>query len=107
MTREGLTFFETLQAVAYSHDDLASLLARALLEDLEAALIVPHGALSLVLRIIVNGLAESDRERFERLGIAKFEQEPDVAVAVQYLSAVFSINPKAATSVFVGKSYCP
>jgi hypothetical protein len=90
LTREGVTFFETLQAVAYSDDGLASLVAPALLQDLEATLEVPQGAVSLVLQIIVNGLAESDRERFERWGIAKFEQQPDVARTVPDLSAVFS-----------------
>ena len=104
LTREGVTFFETLQAVTYSDDGLASLLAPVLLQDLETALAMPHGAVSLVLQIIVNGLAEADRERFERWAIAKFEQEPDVALAVQYLAAVFSINPRAATSVFVAKA---
>jgi hypothetical protein len=104
LTREGVTFFETLHAVARSDDGLASLLAPAMLQDLEAALVVPHGALSLVLQIIVNGLAGRDRERFELWGIAKFEQEPDVALAVRYLSAVFSINPRAATPVFVARA---
>jgi hypothetical protein len=104
LTREGVTFFETLQAVAYSDDGLASLVAPALLQDLEATLEVPQGAVSLVLQIIVNGLAESDRERFERWGIAKFEQQPDVAQTVPYLSAVFSINPRAATSAFVARA---
>jgi hypothetical protein len=101
-----VTFLDTLYAAARSGDDLALLLAPALLQDLEAALTVPHGALSLVLQIIVSGLAEpeNERERFERWGIAKFEQEPDVAVAVQYLSAVFGINPKAATSVLVARA---
>jgi hypothetical protein len=103
LTREGVTFFETLHAVTYD-DGLASLLAPALLQDLEAGLIVPRGALSPVLQIIVNGLTEPERERFEQCVIAKFGQEPDVAVAVQYLAAMFSINPKAATSVFVAKA---
>lgn len=104
LMREGATFFETLHAVIYSDDRLASLLAPVLLQDIEAALSVPHGAVSLVLQVIVNGLAESDRERFERWGIAKFEQEPDVTLAVQYLAAVFSINSRAATSVFVARA---
>ncbi len=103
LTRQGVTFFKTLQDVTYADDGLASLLAPVLLHDLEASLSVPDGAVSRVLQIIVNGLAESDRERFARWGIAKFQfaQERDVGLAVPYLAAVFSINPRAATSVFV------
>jgi hypothetical protein len=104
LTREGVPFFETLQAVAYSNDGLASLLAPVLLQDLEAGLSLPHGATSPVLQILVNGLAESERERFDKLGISKFEQETDVALAVQYLAAVFSISPVSATAVFVQKA---
>lgn len=100
---EGVTFFETLQNVTGS-DELATLLAPALLEDLEKALSVPYGAVRLVLKIVINGLAEPDRERLERWGIAKFEQESDVALAVQYLSAVFSINPRVATRVFMART---
>lgn len=101
LTREGVTFFETLNAVAYSDGGLASLLAPALLQDLEADVTVPQGAPSLMLQIMLNGLAEPDRERFERWGVANFERAADVALAVRYLAAVFSINPTAATRVFV------
>ena len=38
------------------------------------------------------------------MGIAKFEQEPDVALAVPYLCAVFSVNPRAATPAFVARA---
>lgn len=103
LTREGVTFFETVHNVTDS-DELAALLAPVLLEDLERALSAPYGGVQLVLQVIVSGLAETERERFERWGIAKFEQEPDVTSAVQYLAAVFSINPRAATSVFVTRA---
>ncbi len=101
LTREGVTFFETLHAVTYSNDGLAALWAPALLRDLEAGLSVPQGAVSLVLRILVNGLAEFERERFEKLGISRFEQETEVALAVQHLAAVFSVNPVTATAILV------
>ena len=104
LTREGVTFFQTLEAVAYSDDRLASLLAPVLLQDLETVLSMPHGAVSLMLQIIVNGLGEPDREHFERWGISRFEQEPDVGQAVQYLSAVFSFNPRVVTPVFVARA---
>jgi len=104
LTREGVTFYKTLQAVVHSDDALAALLAPALLQDLEADLVVARGALPLILKIIVTGLPESERHRFERWGIAKFEQEADFALAVQYLSAVFSINPESATPVFVARA---
>ena len=62
LTHEGVTFFETLQAVAYSNDGLASLLAPVLLQDLEAGLSLPHSATSAALQILVNGLARNPRE---------------------------------------------
>jgi hypothetical protein len=104
MIREGVTFFETLHAVAVGGDHLSLLLAPLLLQDLEAGLIPPRGTLSLVLQIIINGLTEPGRPRFEQWAVGRFEQEPDVEAAVQYLSAVFSINPRGATSVFVAKA---
>jgi hypothetical protein len=60
-----------------------------------------RAAVRLMLQVMVNGLAEADRACFEQLGVAKFEQEPDASLAVLYLAAVFSMNPRAATSVFV------
>ena len=104
VTRGGVTFFETLQAVTYSDETLASILAPALLADLEAGLIVPRGALSLLLQIIVNGLSESHKKRFERWGVENFQKEMDISVSVQYLAAVFSINPRAATDIAVAKA---
>lgn len=104
LTREDLTFYETLHAVAYGADDLVSLMAPGLLEDVEAGLRVPPAALPLLLRILVNGLEETDRPRFEQFGIAKFERDPDTAVAVQYVSAVFSTNPSAAARTFMAKA---
>lgn len=103
LTREGATFFETLHNVTYS-DGLASLLAPVLLGDLEKALSLASSAARLVLEVIVKGLPESDRGRFERWSIAKFEHELDVTLAVQYLAAVFSMNPRAATSVLVTRA---
>ena len=100
LKREGVTFFETLNALTYSNDVLGSLLAPALLQDLEAGLSVPRGATSAVLQVLVNGLSEAERDRFEKLGITKFEQE----TAVQYLAAVFSTNPVLATAVLVQKA---
>lgn len=104
LTGEGVSFLSTLHAVAYADDGMSSLLAPDLLRDLEADPELPRGAVSLVLRIIVDGLVESDRGRFERWGIARFEQQPDVALAVPYLAAVFSINPRLATSALVARA---
>jgi hypothetical protein len=103
LTREGVTFFETLQTVAYSDDGLAFLLAPALLTDLEAGLEIPRGALAFVLQIVISGLPESERGRFERLGIRRFDQQPAAIEGVQYLAAVFSLSPRAATSAFLAK----
>jgi hypothetical protein len=104
LTREGGTFFETLQAVSNFEDGLASLLAPRLLQDLEASLVVPPHALSMVLRIIVHGLAKRDSERFTQLGLARFQEESEVVHAVHYLAAVFSINPSAATSALFARA---
>ncbi|HYI96083.1 MAG TPA: hypothetical protein VEX68_21245 [Bryobacteraceae bacterium] len=104
LNHEGVTFFSTLNAVAHSDHGLVSLLAPVLLEDLETHGSVPPGGLSLMLQIIVNGLAEPDRERFESWGLANFKRETDIASAVRNLAAVFSVNPTAAMPVLLARA---
>ncbi|MGC4049976.1 MAG: hypothetical protein QM757_11380 [Paludibaculum sp.] len=105
LTREGVALFETLNAVTYSHDHLAQLVAPALLQDLEDGLSVPPGAVLPVLQILVSGLVESKRARFEKLAISMFERGGDEAnTSVPYLAAAFAINPVAATASLVERA---
>jgi hypothetical protein len=94
---------DTLQSVGYAGKELAALLATPLLLDLENRTQVPSGALSLLVRIIARGIAPEQGSRFVRLGIERFEKEVDVAAAVQYLAAAFSLDPNAATRALGAK----
>jgi hypothetical protein len=103
LSRADLTHYETLNKVAYADDGIAALVAPALLDDIEKRVQLPLGALSHVLQIIVRGAQQESTPRFVKLGIGKFEMETDVAVAVQYLAAVFSLEPALASSALTTK----
>jgi len=94
---------DTLQNVAYADPEIATLLAPRLLDELENRILLPGGALLLLLRIIVKGITPDQKHRFVKLGIERFEKEPDASTAVQYLAAAFSLDPKAATDVLARK----
>lgn len=104
LTRQDVGSLDTLPAVGNSKGGLASLLAPELLQDLEARIPVPQKALGRLLEVIVSGLSLQDRDRFEKLGISRFQKEPDPAVAVPYLVAVFSINPRVATDALLARA---
>ncbi len=89
--------------MAHADEGIAELLAPVLLDDLATRVRAPLGALSLVLHIIVRGIPQEQAPRLKKLGIERFETEADVAAAVQYLAAVFSLDPTAATKVLAAR----
>ncbi|MEZ5401464.1 MAG: hypothetical protein R2729_17465 [Bryobacteraceae bacterium] len=93
----------TIGAVRSSSGGLSALVAPALLESFEAGSL-PRGATAPVLEILLDGLAEPERQRFQRLALEKSEQETDVSVSVLYLAAVFSVNPEAATATLLERA---
>jgi hypothetical protein len=97
------TRYETLSNVAYADDVIAALVAAALLDDLETRTQLPSSALSYVLQIIIRGIQPESTPRFVRFGIERFEQESDVAVAVRYLAAAFSLEAPVAASALTAK----
>jgi hypothetical protein len=103
ITRTETTYRDTLQNVARADEETAELLAPLLLGDLENRAQVPVGALSLVLHIIVRGIRQEQAPKLIRLGIERFEKEAEVAAAVEYLAAVFRLDPKAATEILAAK----
>ncbi len=94
---------DTLHNVAHAGEVIVELLAPGLLDELEMRAQMPLGALSLVLHIIVRGIPQEQAPRFVKLGTERFEREADVAAAVQYLAAVFCLDPKAATKVLAAR----
>ena len=109
LTREGVTFFETLECRRLLGRSVwPRFWHRRCCKTWKRSVSVPHGAVSLMLQIIVNGLAEPDRERFERWGICEIlSRSRMLRMAVQYLSAVFSFNPTSGNACVCGKSYRP
>ncbi len=103
VTRTGPVHRDTLHNVARADEEIAELLAPALLDDLATRAQVPLGALSLVLHIIVRRISQEQAPRFIKLGVERFEKEADLVAAVQYLAAVFSLDPKAATKVLAAR----
>ena len=103
LSRPELTHYDTLMKVAYADDGIAALVAPALLDELETRLRLPSPALSHVLQILVRGAQQESTPRFVKLGIERFDREADVAVAVRYLAAVFSLEASLATSALATK----
>lgn len=101
--RTELSHYDTLHNVAHADEEIAVLLAPTLLDDLETRAQLPPGALSNVLHIIVMGIRREHWPRFTQLGIGRFEKETDAAAAVQYLAAVFSLDPQTATKALAAK----
>jgi len=101
--RESTAYFHTTYAVNDS-DDLGVLLAPLLLRDLETSLVIGPRALPLVLRIIVGGAGPAEKLTFERFALQRFKEEADSQLAIHFVSAVFSFNPKAATETFLARA---
>jgi hypothetical protein len=103
ITRTEPVHRDTLHNVAYGDEEIAKLLGPVLLDDLATRAQVPLGALSLILHIIRRGVLQERAPQFIKLGVERFQKEPDVDAAVQYLAAVFSLDPKAAAKVLAAR----
>jgi hypothetical protein len=103
ITRTDIVHRDTLHNGERADEEIADLLAPVLLDDLEMRSQVALGALSLIVHVILRGIPQQQTPRFIKLGIERFEKEVDVTAAVQYLAAVFSLDPKAATKALAAK----
>ena len=91
LSRSDPAHYGTLGNVAQD-GGVVALVAPDLLNDLEGRVHLPSAALSYVLQIVVSGIPTESRPRFVKLGIERFDEEDDVAVGVQYLAAVFTLD---------------
>ena len=97
ITLTELTHYKALQLAAYAGDEIAVLLAPALLDELDARPQFPPGPLPLVLQILARGLRRGNKPRFTQIGVERFQNETEIAFAVPYLAGVFHIDPRAAS----------
>lgn len=103
LSRPDLTHYDTLSKVAYADDAIVAVVAPDLLDDVETRAQLPSPALSQVLQVVVRSIRQESMPRFVKLGIERFDRESDVALAVQYLSAVFSLDAAEATRALTTK----
>lgn len=103
ISRPDLTHYGTLGNVARADNAVVTLVAPALLDDLEIRAHLPSGALSHVLQIIVQGIPKESTTRFVKLGVERFETDGDASVAIQYLAAVFSLDAAMAMDALTKK----
>jgi len=98
-----LTHFHTLQMVAYADDDITRLVVSPLLDELEKRVPFPQGPLANVLRIIVRGIEPNDYVRLSRIARRRFSKKADAFTGIQYLAALFNVDPRAASTILTAK----
>ncbi len=98
-----MTHFRTLQMVAYAGDEITRLLAPPLLNELEKRVPFPQGRLANTLRIVVRGIEPDDYQRLSAMATTRFGKGSDPDSGIQYLGALFNIDPKRATSVLAAR----
>lgn len=94
-----LTHFHTLQMVAYAGDDITRLVVSPLLDEVEKRVPFPPGPLAHVLRIIVRGIESNDYARLSRITKKRFRKNADAVTGIQYLAALFNVDPRGANSI--------
>ena len=94
--------FDILQDVARGNRCVAELMVPIVLDELEKRTTLSATVLSRVLDIAKRGLP-ADQDQFKRLAISRFSTATDNAISSLYISAVFSIDGRAATETFVAK----
>lgn len=98
-----LTYYPTLNKIAYAGEPFAALVAPVLVKELEKRGQLPLGALSLVLQILACGAQRESTPQIVKVGMDRFENEADPAVAVQYLAAVFAVDADAGGRALTAK----
>lgn len=103
LSAPGLNHHDTLERVCHSDERIATLLAPALLADLKQRPNISEAVLSRVLQLIVQGIEVGATPQLIELGIERFGRETDNRTAIQYLAAVFSLDPAMSTCMLADK----
>ena len=94
--------YEVLDDISRADGRVMELMAPALLDELEQRPDLPPVALMPMLEIISRGLREN-RGHFTDLALHRFNSITDAHVCALYLSAVFHVDPTAATNALIVK----